>query len=258
MIRPGLALILAVAVLASGLLAARTAEEARREEILVFAAASLANVLAEAARDYRKAGGGEVAFNFASSSDLARQIEAGAPAHAFLSANREQVARLERRGLVPPSGAFPLAANTLAVIVPAASRVQRLARPRDLLRFDRLAVADPASVPAGIYARGWLEREGLWREVEPRVLPALDVRAAVAAVAAGNAPAGVVYSTDVVSSGRVRVVYRVPRDATPDLLYWAAPVGGEKKGGAARFLEFLRGARGQALFARYGFLRPGS
>jgi molybdate transport system substrate-binding protein len=221
-------------------------------EILVFAAASLSDVLTAIGRDYEASGGGKVAFNFAGSNDLARQIAAGAPAAVFLSANRAQVERLEKTGKVKPGASFPLLGNILVVIAPRASATPPVTGARDLLRFERLSLADPAAVPAGVYAKTWLEKEGLWPQLAPKVVPALDVRAALAAVAAGNLPAGIVYATDAASSDKVKVIYRVPAEATPDLRYYAAPVAPGSPAAAA-FLAFLKGPRAREIFVRAGF-----
>jgi molybdate transport system substrate-binding protein len=236
------------------LLAPAVPDGGARQEIVVFAAASLADALTEAGKAFEKTGGARIVFNFAGSNDLARQIEAGAPAHVFLSANREQVERLERSGKVRAGQTFAWLGNSLVVVVPRDSDVKRLAGAGGLLAFDRLSLADPEAVPAGVYAKAWLEREKVWPQLASRVVPALDVRAALAAVAAGNVPAGVVYRTDASSSDRVRVVYQVPADATPDLRYWAAPVA-TKTGGraAAGFLVFLRGRKAREIFTRHGF-----
>lgn len=244
--------LLLAAALALVLLASGPVQGAEKPEVTVFAAASLADALNEAARAFEATGAAEVAFNFAGSNDLARQIEAGAPAQVFVSANREQMERLEKAGKVRLGRAFPLLGNTLTVIVPKDGKTRSLAGPRGLLSFDRLALADPAGVPAGIYAREWLERAGLWQQLAPRVVPTLDVRAALAAVAAGNLPAGVVYATDAASSDRVRVVYRVPEAEAPEVRYFAAPVGGAPKA-AEDFLAFLRGPRARQIFLRHGF-----
>ncbi|HKH49380.1 MAG TPA: molybdate ABC transporter substrate-binding protein [Thermoanaerobaculia bacterium] len=240
------ALLLAILLLAAGPAAAET--------LNVYAAASLSDALREAAQAWETSGGAKVSFNFAGSNDLARQIEAGAPAQVFVSANREQVERLEKAGRVRPGTAFPLLGNALVVIVPAGGKVQKLTGARDLLQFDRLALADPAGVPAGVYAKEWLEREKLWQQLSSRVVPTLDVRAALAAVAAGNLPAGIVYATDATSSSKVRTVYRVPPEAAPEVRYFAAPVvQKDTNPGAARFLAFLRGPKARAIFVRYGF-----
>jgi molybdate transport system substrate-binding protein len=241
---PGLLLVLLL--LAAG--------PAGAQDLNVYAAASLSDALREVAQAWAASGGGKVSFNFAASNDLARQIEAGAPAHVFLSANREQVDRLEKAGRVRSGSAFALLGNSLVVIVPAGSKVQKISGARDLLQLDRLALADPAGVPAGVYAKAWLEREKVWERLASRVVPTLDVRAALAAVASGNLPAGIVYATDATSSSQVRIAWRVPSEAAPEVRYFAAPVAQkEANPAAARFLAFLRGAKARAIFVRYGF-----
>ncbi len=225
-----------------------------RQEILVFAAASLSDALTEVRKAWEASGGARLVFNFAGSNELARQIESGAPAQVFLSANREQVERLEKANRVRPGEALALLGNSLVVIVPRQSKTKDLAVARDLLGFERLALADPEAVPAGLYAKAWLKREKVWTRLASRVVPTLDVRAALAAVAAGNVPAGVVYRTDAVSSDKVRVVYRVPADAAPDVRYWVAPVaGGPKAPAVADFLAFLRGPKAREIFTHHGF-----
>lgn len=220
----------------------------------MFAAASLSDALTEVGKAYEASGGGKMVFNFAGSNDLARQIEAGAPAQVFISADQAQVDRLAKAGRVRAGEAFPLLGNSLVVVVPRDSKTQALAGPADLLSFDRLALADPAAVPAGVYARTWLEKEGLWGRVASRVVPSLDVRAALAAVASGNLPAGIVYATDAASSQRVRVVYRVPAERAPAVRYYAAPVAQEAaKPAVSGFLTFLHGPAAREIFVRHGF-----
>ncbi len=240
-----------------GLALAAPAPAAVQPEVLVFAAASLAEALTEAGQAFEQGGGAHVVFNFAGSNELARQIEAGAPAALFLSANREQVERLDRAGRLSVGAAIPLLGNTLVAIVPKASSAPSLSGPRGLLAFPRLALADPESVPAGVYARRWLEREGLWDQMRDRVVPALDAPAAVSAVASGDLPAGIAYATDA-RSPAVRIIYRIPAAATADLRYWLAPLPQQPKSGngAAAFSAFLRGAKARAIFLRHGFLVP--
>ncbi|HET9209090.1 MAG TPA: molybdate ABC transporter substrate-binding protein [Thermoanaerobaculia bacterium] len=229
---------------------------AQKRETLVFAAASLSDALTEIGKVYEASGGGPVRFNYAGSNDLARQIEAGAPAGVFISANRAQMERLEKAGKVRPAAAFPLLSNTLVVIEPREGKARPVGSARDLLGFERISLADPAAVPAGVYAKTWLEHEGVWAQLSSKIVPALDVRAALAAVAAGNLPVGVVYATDAASSNKVQVVYRVPAAATPDLRYFAAPVAPASPAAAA-FVAFLKGPKARAIFARYGFIPGG-
>jgi molybdate transport system substrate-binding protein len=229
-----------------------------RQGVLVFAAASLADALTEAGKAYEAEGGGTVRFNYAGSNDLARQIEAGAPASVFISANQAQMDSLEKAGKVRAGDAFALVGNTLVVIEPKEGKARPVGSARDLAGFERLSLADPAAVPAGVYAKTWLEHEGVWAQLSAKVVPALDVRAALAAVAAGNLPVGIVYATDALSSNKVRVVYRVPAPATPGLRYFAAPVAPVAPAAMA-FVAFLKGPKAREIFARYGFtpLTPG-
>ncbi len=246
------------AVLALTLFAGGVAARTETAEIAVYAEASLAAVLRDVAAGYEQGGGTKVLLNFAASDELARQIEAGAPAQVFVSANREQVARLVSAGKVRLGTAFNVAGNRLVVIAPKASKAAPLADARGLLAFDRLALADPQTGPAGTSARQWLERAGLWEQVAPRVAPALDARAALAAVVAGTLPAGVVYATDAATSKKVRVIYEVPAAEAPEEVYVAAPI--EPASPTARaFLVWLRSKSVQEVFRRHGFLpAPGA
>jgi molybdate transport system substrate-binding protein len=130
-----------------------------------------------------------------------------------------------------------------------------LAAPAELRGVKRLALADPAAVPAGVYAKAWLEKQGLWKELEARVVPALDVRAALAAVEAGRVDAGVVYATDAAQSKRVRVALAVPEGEGPRIVYpVAALTRGKAPKGARAFVRFLQGEAARRAFERYGFI----
>jgi len=226
---------------------------APRPEILVFAAASLTDALEEIGERFEQATDVRVFFSFAGSNDLARQIQAGAPADVFLSANTDRMDELEAAGLVRREDRISLLSNRLAVIVSPLSDLD-LAAPRDLSRARRLALGDPQAVPAGIYARRWLEGCGMWDLLRGRVVPTLDVRAALAAVESGAADAGVVYRTDAAISRRVRVAFEVPAEEAPRIVYPAAVIATTKVPEAARsFLEHLQSAGAQAVFTRLGF-----
>jgi len=228
---------------------------------LVFGAASLADALeavgaAWTAEHPTGAGptGRGVAFNFAGSNDLARQIAAGAPAELFVSADRSQLEAAQRAVM---GEAVALLSNALVVIAPAGSGAEgvRVESARDLLAFDRLALPDPEAVPAGVYARRWLEAEGIWEELRDRVVPALDVRANLAAVASGGVPVGIVYATDAAVSDRVEVLLRVPGPPAgkgPEIVYWAAPVE-PVSAEAERFLAYLTSGDAGEIFRRFGF-----
>ena len=164
-------------------------------EILVFGAASLNESLQELGRDFEASTGTKVTFSFGASSDLARQIAAGAPADVFFSADTAKMDAVEKAGRVRAADRREFLSNALVVVVPSSSTV-KIASAKDLAALPKLALADPAAVPAGIYAKKWLIQEGVWDAVEKKVIPLLDVRAALAAVAGGDVPAGIVYRTD--------------------------------------------------------------
>ena len=210
--------------------------------LLVFGAASLTESLQEIGRDFEAKTGQKVDFSFASSSDLERQIEAGAPADVFFSADTAKMDALEKAGLVRKSDRREFLSNALVVVVPKESRAA-IASARDLTALPRIALADPASVPAGIYAKKWLTAEGVWDAVAPKVVPTLDVRAALAAVAGGDIPAGIVYRTDAATSKDVRVAFTVTNG--PPITYSRRPSDRLQTASISRRLRRLRGlARG--------------
>jgi molybdate transport system substrate-binding protein len=196
---------------------------ASAEEVNLFAASSLTDALKEVASGFEKATGHKVVFNLAGSNDLARQIKAGAPADIFFSADQAQMDGLEAAGLVRASDRRDVLSNVLVVVVPKDAPA-RVAGPQDLRAVTRLALADPQGVPAGVYARTWLEKVGLWNELAGKVVPTLNVRAALAVVESENAEAGIVYRTDAALSKRVRVAFEVPRDQGPAIVYPMAPL----------------------------------
>jgi molybdate transport system substrate-binding protein len=159
---------------------------------------------------------------------------------------------LEKEGLVRAADRIDLLSNALVVIVPSASRAV-LKAPADLATFKSLALADPEAVPAGVYARMWLESQGLWSSLRARVVPALNVRAALAAVESENVEAGIVYKTDAALSKRVRVAFEVPRAEGPAIVYPLARVG-SNKASAAAFVEHLQSRAARDVFVRFGFV----
>jgi molybdate transport system substrate-binding protein len=232
------------------------AEEAGAPEITVFAAASLADVLGEAGREFTRESGVAVRFSFAASSALARQIEAGAPADAFVSADLEWMDYLEERSLVDGESRRNVAGNALVLIAPreSAARIE-IAPGMDLsavLGGGRLAIADPDSVPAGRYARAALVSLRAWKGVESRLAPAENVRAALAFVSRAEASLGIVYRTDAAIDPRVRVIGVFPAGTHPPIVYPAAAVARGKPAGTA-FVVYLSGAEARATFGRHGF-----
>ena len=233
-------------------LATLGAPAVRGEEVSVFAAASLTDALQEIASAWEAATGHKVVFNLGASSDLARQIKAGAPADVFFSADKAQMDRLVKEGLARDP--VDLLSNTLVVVVPLAS-VARLTQASDLASFRTIALADPQAVPAGVYAKAWLESRGLWSRLEKQLIPVLNVRAALSAVESENAAVGIVYKTDAASSKRVRVALEVPRAEGPAIVYALAPVTSSKiPAVTAAFVKHLQSSRARAVFARFGFL----
>jgi molybdate transport system substrate-binding protein len=215
-------------------------------EVRVMAAASLTDVLQAIARDYEKGSGDRIVFSFGGSPMLARQIAAGAPADLFLAADERSM------DLVKTRVRADVLTNSLVVVVQKNGRAMR--DPRELAAMRNIALAEPSTVPAGIYARTWLEKRGLWGGVRTRVIPTENVRAALAAVAAGNADAAIVYRTDALLSKKVRVAYEVPRAETPGIRYpFAILKDTRQPQAAARFLAHLQSAPARAVFVRYGF-----
>lgn len=219
--------------------------------ILVFSAASLTESLQELGAAYEKESGTKVVFSFGASSDLEREIEAGAPADVFFSADTAKMDALEKAGLVGKGDRKDFLSNLLVVVVPDGSTA-KIASAKDLAAMPKIALADPASVPAGVYAKKWLTAAGVWDEVSPKVIPTLDVRAALAAVAGGDVPAGVVYATDAAVGKGTRVAMTVT-DGPPILYSLAALPGSKNRAAAEAFVAFLGGPEARAVFTRRGF-----
>ncbi|HET7216848.1 MAG TPA: molybdate ABC transporter substrate-binding protein [Vicinamibacterales bacterium] len=222
----------------------------------VSAAISLTNALEEIVNVYERAGGGPVRLNLAGSNALARQIVNGAPVDVFISADEAQMTIVERAGRVAPGTRVDLLGNQLAVVA-APERATFVGR-----RFGaappeirRLAIGDPAAVPAGVYAREYLEKTGLWKAYAPRIVPTINVRAALTAVESGGADAAIVYLTDTVIATRAVVAMVVPAAQGPRIVYPAAVIASSQVPDAARrFLAFLRGPEASAIFTRHRFL----
>lgn len=218
-----------------------------QERLLVFAAASLKNGLDEA----NAAAPVEVVASYAASSALARQIERGAPAQVFISADVDWMDYLEQKSLLLPGSRRDLLGNRLLWVVPASAAV-----PSDPLSAlgprGRLALADPHHVPAGKYAKAALQRLGVWSSVEKRIAPAENVRAALALVARGEAPLGIVYETDAKAEPKVTIAGRIDARLHPPIVYPAAALRGATPA-AQRYLAFLASARAAAIFEKHGF-----
>jgi len=229
-----------------------------RPPLHVAAAVSLTESLTAAVRLWERETGETAALNFAASNVLSRQIEEGAPTALFVSADAVQMDRLIVRHLVEADAVVPLLTNQLVVVTPS-DRPLHAPPPGGLAdpSVTRIAMGDPAAVPAGVYARQWLERIDLWPMVSAKVVPAGSVRAALAAVEAGNADAAVVYRTDATGRARVRIAYEVDAGQGPRIVYPAAVVNASKQSVRARaLLTWLQGATARRVFVEAGFGVP--
>jgi molybdate transport system substrate-binding protein len=227
-------------------------------DLHVFAAASLTDALKEIGANFEKQSSIHPVFNFAASSLLERQIVEGAPADVFLSADEEKMNQLQEKNLIDTSSRSDLLGNSLVVVAPADSSLA-MKNASDLGNdaFRKIALADPQAVPAGIYARKYLERVHLADQLRDKIVPTENVRAALAAVEAGNADAAFVYRTDAAISRKVRIIFSVPPGEAPPIRYPVAIVRATKQPEAASaFVEYLESAEARAVFTRYGFLQP--
>ena len=232
---------------------------AQADDTTMLAAASLTNALEELGAQYTGETGKPVVFSFASSSALAKQIEAGSPAQIFASADEKWMDYLSEKQLIEEDTRVSPIGNSLVLIVPADSPVTEVTIDSSLdfaaLLGDggRLSVGDPDHVPAGSYAKESLETLGLWGTAEPLLARAEDVRAALVLVERGEAPAGIVYATDAAVSDQVRVVGTFPADSHKPITYPFAIVAGQNSDDVAAFFEYVTGPTGLATFEKYGF-----
>jgi molybdate transport system substrate-binding protein len=227
------------------------------EEITVFAAASMTNAMAEVEERFEAATGHDLTVSLAGSSALARQIRQGAPADVYISANPGWMDRLEAGNLVEDGTRFDLLTNSIVLIAADADAAPVEIGPgmdlAGLLGDGRLAMALVDAVPAGIYGKAALESLGLWDDVAGRVAQADNVRAALAFVATGEAPYGIVYATDAVAEDEVTVVGTFPAETHPPIVYPAAAMAASDNPLNRTFLDFLRGPEAREAFERQGF-----
>lgn len=228
------------------------------DKITVFAAASLTNALNEIAAHYKKTHGTEVVSSFASSSVLARQIEQGAPADLFISADQQWMDDAVAKKSMIDTTRYTLLGNDLVLIAPRSEN----ARPvtindktdwKRLLKGERLAVGDPDHVPAGIYAKEALEKLGAWSSLSPVLARANNVRAALALVERNETPYGIVYGSDAVASQKVQVVGAFPEDSHKPVEYPVAIVKDRDNAAVKAFYNYLKGPEAAAVFTQYGF-----
>jgi molybdate transport system substrate-binding protein len=230
-----------------------------KQELLVFAAASLTNLLDELGKTYTQQTQQPVKFSYAASSALARQLEAGANADVFFSADLEWMDYVQARNLIDRSTRRNVLGNRLALVAPADSKIELKIVPgfklAAALGNGRLATGDPESVPVGKYARSALTSLGVWNDVADKLVRADNVRSALAFIARGETPLGIVYETDAKVEKRVRVVDFFPEDSHPPIVYPVA-VTAQARPAARKFLEFLQTSAAREAFKKYGFQEP--
>jgi molybdate transport system substrate-binding protein len=227
---------------------------ARADQLNVFAAASLTDVLTEIAAKFENFSGHKIKLQFAASSTLARQIEEEAPADIFFSADEIQMDRIASR-LVPGSRSS-FVSNQLVIVAPSDSALA-ISKPEDLVRsaIKRIAIAAPKLVPAGIYTKEHLKKLGLWEDISKKVVPTENVRATLAAVESGNVDIGFIYKTDALISKNVRVVFEVPLADGPQISYPVAVLKRSSHHDPARhFLAFMRTRESLETFKQHGFV----
>jgi molybdate transport system substrate-binding protein len=242
--------------LATCLLAA-TSSLVLAADVTVFAAASLKEAMDDQAKRFDASTGNKVIVSYGASNALAKQIEAGAPADVFISADLDWMDYLDQRRLLAPNTRFDLLRNALVLIAPASSGPTLKIGPNfglaAALGTEKLAMANPDSVPAGKYGKSALEKLGVWTSVEKQVARAENVRAALALVSRGEAPFGIVYRTDALADKGVRIVDTFPTDSHPPIIYPAALLASSKSPAAKPLLDFLRSAPARSVWEKYGF-----
>jgi molybdate transport system substrate-binding protein len=230
-------------------------QPANADNLTVFAAASLKNALDDISAKWKEGGGGTVAASYASSSTLAKQIEQGAPADVFVSADQQWMDYVDKKSLVEKP--HDLLGNRLVLIAakdnPLTLKIEPGLKLSEILADGKLAVGDPSNVPAGIYAKEALTRLKMWESIEPKLAPAADVRAALTLVSRGEAPLGIVYETDAKVDPKVRIVAVFPDDSHKPIVYPVAVVKTSKNPHAGKFVTYLSDPAAQEIFVKYGF-----
>ncbi|MGR6981907.1 molybdate ABC transporter substrate-binding protein [Testudinibacter sp. P27/CKL/0425] len=229
-----------------------------QQKLTIFAAASMTNALEEVASEYKKQqADSDIVFSFASSSVLARQIDEGAPADVFISANLKWADFLQEKGKIIVDSRQIVAGNKLVMIAPSSAGDLKFDLSQDQwlthLGKNFLAVGDPDHVPAGQYAKAALTKLDLWNKVEKQLARAANVRAALALVERNEAPLGIVYGTDAAASEKVQVVGTFPQETYDPVEYPAAIVSGHDSQAARDFMAFLQSDSGKVILQKYGF-----
>lgn len=224
--------------------------------VSVSAAASLGDVLKAINPLFEKQTGIAVELNLGASNAIARQIEEGAPVDVFFSADLAKMAALNTKGLIASTTQEAQLSNALVIVVPAESTLPiKAAADLSDESIKKIAVGDPKAVPAGVYAKQWLEKLNLWATIEPKLVPTESVRAALAAVESGNVEAGIVYKTDAAISKKVKVALEVSGPEAPPITYPMALLKNAPHAAAGQsYLDFLDTPEAKALFEQYGFI----
>jgi molybdate transport system substrate-binding protein len=228
-----------------------------KAQVTVFAAASATDALNDIGKAFVAAGGKPIVTSYAASSTLAKQIESGAPANLFLSADERWMDYLSDKGLLAAGTRVNLLGNRLVLVAPKDSTAKIDIAPgfplAKLLGDGRLAVGDPSHVPVGAYTQSALESLGVWADVQAKLAPADSVRAALAFVERGETPFGIVYATDAAVTDKVKIVGVFPESSHPPVVYPAALIKGLDTVEAKAFFVFLQGPEAKAIFLKYGF-----
>lgn len=236
---------------------------AQGADVVIFAAASLKNALDAINAQWQKETGKKAVISYAASSALAKQIEQGAPAHIFISADLDWMDYLAKKNLIKPDTRANLLGNRIVLIAPKdKAQAIEIKAGFDLAKIlgeGRLAMANVDSVPAGKYGKAALEKLGVWASVSSKIAQAENVRAALLLVSRGEAPAGVVYQTDAAADAKVKIIGTFPEDTHPRIIYPIALTAGATSPEAAAWLAYVKSAKAKPLFEAQGFtvLSPG-
>ena len=245
---------LAVALVALGAFVAP--RPASADDVLIFAAASLKNALDDTVAAYQKSGGSAIKVSYGSSGALAKQIDADAPADIFISADPDWMNDVQKNNKIKTDTRFDFLGNVLVMVEPADSTAKVDIKPNfplaTMLGDNKLAMADPTSVPAGMYGKAALTKLGVWDAVQPKVASAQDVRGALLFVSRKESPFGIVYQTDAAADTGVKIAGVFPADTYPPIIYPVALTSSSKNPDAAKFVAIMRSARGQALLHQAG------
>ncbi len=246
-----------LAALVMALAAFTAPRPASADDVLVFAAASLKNALDDAAASFQQHGGAKVNASYAASPALAKQIENGAPADIFISADLDWMNDVQQHNMIQPSSRTNFLGNVLVLIAPVDSTVKTEIKPgfplATLLGDNRLVMADPDAVPAGKYGKAALQKLGVWDSVENKIARTEDVRAALLFVSRKEAPFGIVYQTDAAADKGVKIAGVFPPDTYPPIIYPIALTASSKNPDAVKFLAFLHSSDAKPFFEKQGF-----